>query len=76
MTPVHLLIVQVAEESIETSVTRDVLIRVAADVPLSDHMRLVARILHVLGHNLVFIGNASTIHQKKQTLKCSNVSTS
>lgn len=50
--PVHLLVVQVPQVRVETPLAGDVSRGVTADVPLSDHVCLVARRLHVLGEDL------------------------
>lgn len=50
--PVHLLVVEVAQVRVEAPLAGDVVVGVAADVPLADHVRLVPGILHVLREDL------------------------
>lgn len=61
MRPVHLLIVEVPQVRVETSLAGDVSRGVTADVPLSDHVRLVARVLHILGEDLSDKSNRGVI---------------
>lgn len=51
--PVHLLVVEVAQVGVEAPLAGDMVLRVAADVPLADHVRLVPGLLHVLREDLV-----------------------
>ena len=52
VSPIHFLVIQVSEEGVEASSVRCVEACVASDVPFSDHVGLVTRVLHVLREDL------------------------